>query len=98
MTEKCLGGQELGKALKNEAQDFPGDAVIKCNNTESLCKGQGFKIWSGKIPHAAEQLNPLSPCTTTTEPACCNYWSPRAATSEARVPRAHALQQEKPPQ
>ena len=30
------------------------------------CRGHGFKPWSRKIPHAAEQLNP---CTTTTEPA-----------------------------
>ena len=27
---------------------------------------QGFKPWSGKIPHAAELL---SPCATTPEPA-----------------------------
>ena len=34
---------------------------------ESACqrRGQGFEPWSGKIPHAAEQL---SPCATTTEP------------------------------
>ena len=51
------------------------------------CRGHGFKPWSRKIPHATEQL---SPCTTTTEPTCCNYWSPHA--------RAHAPQQEKPPQ
>ena len=30
------------------------------------CRGHGFEPWSGKIPHAVEQL---SPCTTTTEPA-----------------------------
>ena len=30
----------------------------------------GFEPWSRKIPQAAEQL---SPCATTTEPACCNY-------------------------
>ena len=30
---------------------------------------RGFEPWSGKIPHAAE----LSPCVTTTEPACHNY-------------------------
>ena len=30
------------------------------------CRGHGVKPWSGKIPHAAEQL---SPCATTTEPA-----------------------------
>ena len=27
-------------------------------------QGHGFEPWSGKIPHAAEQL---SPCATTTE-------------------------------
>ena len=31
------------------------------------CRGHGFGPWSGKIPHAAEQL---SPWATTTEPAC----------------------------
>ena len=30
------------------------------------CRGHGFQLWSGKIPHAAEQL---SPCVTTTETA-----------------------------
>ena len=31
------------------------------------CRGHGFEPWSGKIPHAAEQLGPWA---TTTEPAC----------------------------
>ena len=31
------------------------------------CRGHGFKPWSGKIPHAAEQLGPWA---ATTEPAC----------------------------
>ena len=39
-------------------------------------RGHGFEPWSGKIPHAAEQL---SPCTTTTEPA---LYSPWATTTE----------------
>ena len=30
------------------------------------CPGHGFELWSGKVPHAAEQL---SPCTITTKPA-----------------------------
>ena len=36
---------------------------------ESACqyRGHGFEPWSGKIPHAAEQLGPWA---TTTEPAC----------------------------
>lgn len=47
-------------------------------------KGCGFDSWSGKIPHAAQQL---SLCTTTAEPAClepmlCNkqplQWEARA--------------------
>ena len=29
--------------------------------------GHGFEPWTRKIPRAAEQL---SPCATTTEPAC----------------------------
>ena len=31
------------------------------------CRGHGFEPWSGKTPHAAEQLGPWA---TTTEPAC----------------------------
>ena len=30
------------------------------------CRGHGFESWSGRIPHAAEQLGPWA---TTTEPA-----------------------------
>ena len=32
------------------------------------------------------------------EPVSHKYWSPHATTTEARAPRACALQQEKPPQ
>ena len=41
-------------------RDFPGGTVVK--NPPANAGGHGFKPWSGKIPHAAEQL---SPCTTT---------------------------------
>ena len=37
------------------------------------CRRHGFNPWSGKIPHAVEKL---TPCITT-EPTCCNSWSPR---------------------
>ena len=42
------------------------------NGLESACqrRGHGFKPWSRKISHAAEQL---SPCTMTAEPVCHNY-------------------------
>ena len=48
-------------------------------NLPANAGNKGSIPWSGKIPHAAEQL---SPCATTTE---------------ARVPRTCAPQQEKPP-
>ena len=50
-------------------------------------QGHGFEPWSGKTPHAAEQL---SPWTTTTE--ACMLQSQRVATAEASAPRAYALQ------
>ena len=37
----------------------------KKKNPPANAGDTGFDPWSGKIPHAAEQL---SPCTTTTEP------------------------------
>ena len=58
------------------------------------CRWQGIEPWSGKIPHAAEQLGPWA---TITEPALCNKrgrdserpvhcdeeWPPLAATRES---------------
>ena len=40
-----------------------------CSGWESACqcRGHGFEPWSGKIPHAAEQLGPWA---TISEPAC----------------------------
>ena len=74
---------------------FPGGSGVKKPPANSGDRGS-FLIWgSFKIPHAMKQLNP---CTTTielvlsslgvatTEPTCCNRWSPKA----------YALQQEKP--
>ena len=34
----------------------------------SHCRRHRFDPWSGKIPHAVEQI---SPCAPTTEPTCC---------------------------
>ena len=55
------------------------------------CRGHGFEPWSGKIPHAVEQLGPWA---TTTEPARLepvlrnkrgrySEWPPLAATRES---------------
>ena len=67
-------------------RDFPGGAEVGSPPTIAGDTLQGrFEPWSGKIPHATEQL---SPCAATTEP--------RATTTEARTPRACVPQQEKP--
>ena len=48
--------------------DFPGGLVVK--NLHASVAGTGSTFGLGRIPHATEHL---SPCTTTTEPVCCNY-------------------------
>ena len=59
----------------------------QCREQESscYCRGHWFDPWSRKIPPAVEQL---SPSTTTAEPT---RQDPRAATTEAHVPRAYAF-------
>ena len=54
---KLLSGRRGNnkKDKKSIVKGFPGGAM----------QGTWFEPWSGKIPHAAEQL---SPCTTTIEP------------------------------
>jgi len=42
-------------------------------NPPAHTEDMGSNPGQEKIPHAMEQL---SPCTTTAEPECCNYWSP----------------------
>ena len=56
------------------------------------CRGHGFEPWSGKIPHAVEQLGPWA---TTTEPArlelvLCNKRGPR--TTMKSSPRSLQLE------
>ena len=51
------------KHQKALTQGFPGGAVVR--NPPANAGDTGSSPWSGKIPHAVEQL---SPCTTTTEP------------------------------
>ena len=55
---------KMGPCIKTDFSDFPGGAVV--NNLPANVGDTGFYPWSGKIPHAAEQL---SPCATTTDPA-----------------------------
>ena len=55
-----------------------------CSGWESACRcrGHGFEPWSGRIPHAAEQLGP---CATATEPA---PWSLCSTSREATATRS----------
>ena len=51
------------------------------------CRGHGFEPWSGKIPHATEQL---SLCATTTEacaPRSCAPQQEKSLQWEARAPQ-----------
>ena len=45
--------------------------------------------WSGKIPHAAEQL---SPCATTTEPVLYNPCATTTEASEPQLPKPACLE------
>ena len=57
---------------------MPGTASLAVQRLKLHLAMQGTQVlsWSGKIPHAAEQL---SPCATTTE---LTLQSPRVATTE----------------
>ena len=51
----------VGKLLRvltldvKKKEGFPGGAVVE---SACQCGGHGFEPWSGKIPHAVEQLRP----------------------------------------
>ena len=62
--------------LINKEEDLLGVTVYK----NLPARGKGFDPWSGKIPHASEQLS-LS--ITVTEPT---LWGPGAATTEVCAP------------
>ena len=67
---------------------------------ESSCQWRRhrFDPWSGKVPHASEQLNPWAtitepvletPGAESTEPTHHDYWSPRALEPVFRNKRSH---------
>ena len=63
---------------------------------------QGTRVWAlvREDPTCRGATKPVrhNYWACTLEPASHNYWSPCATTTEARAPRACALQQEKPQQ
>ena len=79
------------------SRDFPGDAVVKNQPANAGDMGSSPGPWRSDMPRSNKAH------------AHHNYWacalacklqllSLRATTTEARAPRARALQQEKPPQ
>ena len=92
---KGISGRENSKAdlveseKKGAQMDFPRGPVVK--NLPASTGGHGFKLWSGKIPQAAEQL---SLCTRAWN---CNYRTHVPQLLKPTCPRTCALQQEKPP-
>ena len=81
----------ISSTLKLHLKLNPGlPCLLSGKESAGQCRRHGFNSWSGKIPHAAEQL---SLCATNIEPV---RWSPGAAATEAVQPRAHALQREEP--
>ena len=44
------------------------DLNVKPTTMSEVCEAP----WFGRIPHAVGKLRP---CTATTEPTCCNYWT-----------------------
>ena len=63
---KWGGGSDSGREAKADEEGFPGGAVVESLPALNQCSGHRFEPWSGRIPHAAEQLGPWA---TTTEPA-----------------------------
>ena len=72
----------------------------RLSGEESACqhRRQGFNPWSGKIPHALEQIIPCitivepvlqNPGATTTEPRGCSYWSQSALEIVLHNKRSH---------
>ena len=53
--KKNVDNAEVKKSWRRGG--FPGGAVVE-NLSACQCRGHRFEPWSGRIPHAAEQLGP----------------------------------------
>ena len=76
---------------------FPGGAVVKNPPANAGYTGSSPGLGRSHMPRSNEAHAPqlLSLCSRAREPQLLSL---RATTTEARMPRAHAPQQEKPPQ
>ena len=95
---------ELGKRIdehsgniKKELQSFPGGTVVK--NPPATAGDMGSSLGPGRshMPRSNEAHAPqlLSLHSRARKPQLLSL---QATTTETRMPRVHALQQEKPPQ
>ena len=95
--DKFLESYNLPRLNQKEIEGFPGGSLVKnlpanAGDTGlSPCPGRSHMPWSNEA--RAPQL--LSLRSRAREPQLLR---PCATTTEAHVPRAHAPQQEKPPQ
>ena len=87
-TARCLG-------LEYEVLGFPGGTVVKNPPANAGDMGSSPATGRSHMPRNnwAHEPQLLSLCSRAREPQLLSL---RAITTEAHVPRAHALQQEKP--
>ena len=83
--------------IKIYLSDFPGGAVDKNPPAKTVDTGSITGLGRLHMPRRTYTCvpQPLSLRSRASDP---HLWSPRATTTEAPTPRAHAPQQEKPPQ
>ena len=67
MHRKRTGIEKIFSKL-SERRGFPGGAVVK--NPPANAGGHSFEPWSGKIPHAVEQLSPCAQLLSLRSRAC----------------------------
>ena len=79
------------------SRGFPGGVVLKNPPANA---GDTVRALVREDPTCGGATKPVhhNYWACTLEPMSHNYWSLCATTTEARAPRAHAPQQEKPPQ
>ena len=99
-TKNFVPMESQARSYKPSPLKLSGRLPWWSSGKDSACEHRGhrFNPWSGKIPHAMEQL---SVCATTTEPAlysleatpaetrCSNYWSLHTLKSMLHNQRSH---------
>ena len=85
----CHKESDTSLQLNNNSQksDFPGGPVVE--NPPANTGGHGFDPWSGKIPHAAEQL---SPCTQLPRPCSGAHASQQDKPPQQSSPHSSQLE------